>query len=270
MVRMNRTSYPGGKAGSGVYQTLINQIPPHDVYISATAGHDAVLRYKRPASRNIAIDLDPEPLKWWAGYRDDVELHNCDGIEWLRMNFGFYVLDPAAEKSGLRSQVDSFGVGRPSRLPASKYSDASPGGPRASRTFALLDPPYPAWVRTSGKLYKFDQLGRSFHERMLETARRLPCMVMICCYPNEYYDAQLSDWRSHDYFSVCRSGERRAERLYMNYPEPVELHDYRFLGKCKRERERIKRQQATLRKKLANLPPRERAAFLAVARENLG
>ena len=57
------SSYPGGKAGSGVYQTLINQIPPHDVYVSATAGHDAVLRYKRPAARNIAIDLDPEPLK---------------------------------------------------------------------------------------------------------------------------------------------------------------------------------------------------------------
>jgi hypothetical protein len=26
-------SYPGGKGGSGVYQTIINQQPPHEVYI---------------------------------------------------------------------------------------------------------------------------------------------------------------------------------------------------------------------------------------------
>ena len=133
-----KTSYPGGKAGSGVYQTLINQIPPHDTYISATAGHDAVLRYKVPAARNVAID--------------------------------------------------------------------------------------------------------------------------------EYYDTELIDWRSQDYFSVCRSGEKRRERIWMNYPEPIELHDYRFLGKDRRERERIKRQQATLRRKIEKLPPRERAAFIAVAR----
>lgn len=268
---MNGSSYPGGKAGSGVYQTLINQIPPHDVYISATAGHDAVLRYKRPASRNIAIDLDSSPLEWWARYRDDVECHNCDGVEWLRMNFGFYSPDPVAGFGVGRSRAsDPASRDRTSLDPGASAEVASQPGPGASRIFTLLDPPYPAEVRTSGKLYKFDQLERPFHERMLATAKRLPCMVMICCYPNEYYDAELSDWRSHDYFSVCRSGEKRAERLYMNYPEPVELHDFRFLGKCKRERERIKRQQATLRKKLANLPPQERAAFLAVARENQG
>ncbi len=26
-------AYPGGKNGAGVYQTLINLIPPHEVYI---------------------------------------------------------------------------------------------------------------------------------------------------------------------------------------------------------------------------------------------
>ena len=175
-----KTSYPGGKAGSGVYQTLINQIPPHDTYISATAGHDAVLRYKVPAARNVAIDLDPEPLEWWSRDREDVELHNCDGIEWLRMNFGFYRLpDPDANSGGSRTTPST------TTQPGAASADSSEnGGTAAPRVFALLDPPYPAAVRTSGKIYKFDQLGHEFHARMLETVKRLPIMVMVCCYPN--------------------------------------------------------------------------------------
>lgn len=31
-------TYKGGKAGAGVYQQIINQIPPHDVYIEPFLG----------------------------------------------------------------------------------------------------------------------------------------------------------------------------------------------------------------------------------------
>jgi hypothetical protein len=51
-------SYPGGKNGSGVYQTLINLMPPHDVYIEPFLGGAAIMRLKRPARLNIGIDLD--------------------------------------------------------------------------------------------------------------------------------------------------------------------------------------------------------------------
>ena len=40
--------YPGGKAGAGVYQTIINLMPPHDVYIEPFLGGGAVMRLKRP------------------------------------------------------------------------------------------------------------------------------------------------------------------------------------------------------------------------------
>jgi len=53
-------TYPGGKNGSGVYQQIINRIPPHGVYVEPFLGSGAVLRMKRPAALNIAIDLDPE------------------------------------------------------------------------------------------------------------------------------------------------------------------------------------------------------------------
>ena len=48
-------SYPGGKAGSGVYQTIINQMPPHKTYIEAFVCAGGVLRNKRRAEVNIAI-----------------------------------------------------------------------------------------------------------------------------------------------------------------------------------------------------------------------
>jgi DNA adenine methylase len=45
--------YYGGKDGAGVAQRLINQIPPHRVFVSAFLGDCAVLRRIRPAELTI-------------------------------------------------------------------------------------------------------------------------------------------------------------------------------------------------------------------------
>jgi len=62
-------AYPGGKAGAGVSQRIINLMPPHDVYIEPFLGDAAVMRAKRPARLNVGCDLDPESpgLAWLAG-----------------------------------------------------------------------------------------------------------------------------------------------------------------------------------------------------------
>ena len=54
--------YPGGKGGAGVYQTIINQMPPHTVYIEPFLGGGAVMAAKRPAGLNIGVDLDAEAI----------------------------------------------------------------------------------------------------------------------------------------------------------------------------------------------------------------
>ena len=36
-------TYPGGKSGSGVYQQLINLMPPHKIYIEAFLGGGAIM-----------------------------------------------------------------------------------------------------------------------------------------------------------------------------------------------------------------------------------
>jgi hypothetical protein len=55
--------YAGGKNGAGVYQTIINLMPPHDVYIEPFLGGGAIMRQKRPAVRfrwaqNDLVSLD--------------------------------------------------------------------------------------------------------------------------------------------------------------------------------------------------------------------
>ena len=58
-------SYPGGKAGAGVFQQIINQIPPHRVYIEPFLGGGAVLLHKRLAVASIGIDCDTAACAWW-------------------------------------------------------------------------------------------------------------------------------------------------------------------------------------------------------------
>jgi hypothetical protein len=49
----------------------------------------------------------------------------------------------------------------------------------------------------------------------------------------------------------------------MNYPEPVELHDYRYLGENFREREKITRQRKRWRARLLKMSSQQRYALMA-------
>ena len=42
---------------------------------------------------------------------------------------------------------------------------------------------------------------------------------------------------------MTRGGRLATEWVWMNYPEPIALHDYRYLGEDFREREPIKRKK---------------------------
>lgn len=55
--------YPGGKGKT--YHHVINLMPPHRVYIETHLGGGAVMRHKRPATRNIGIDLDEQVISAW-------------------------------------------------------------------------------------------------------------------------------------------------------------------------------------------------------------
>lgn len=66
--------YDGGKGVS--FPHLINLIPPHQKYIETHLGGGAVMRHKRPAAKQIGIDLDPHVIETW---RQNLA-HHCDII----------------------------------------------------------------------------------------------------------------------------------------------------------------------------------------------
>jgi len=47
------------------YKRLINLMPPHEVYIETHLGGGAVIRKKKPAKKNIGIEIDPNTIKMW-------------------------------------------------------------------------------------------------------------------------------------------------------------------------------------------------------------
>jgi DNA adenine methylase len=53
------------------------------------------------------------------------------------------------------------------------------------------------------------------------------------------------------------------EWLWMNYPPPIELHDYRYLGNNFRERERLKRIKSRWVSRLDRMGDLERYALLS-------
>lgn len=237
--------YPGGKAGPGVVQRLINEIPPHDLYVAAFAGHDAIARYKRPAERNVLIDLDLDVLSWWQSqYLADAssdsgrfELHLADALQWLRITFG----------------MTKLGIGKQPRH-------------RDERTFVYLDPPYLMSTRTSGKIYRHEYTEEQ-HARLLIVARGLPCNVMISGYASKLYSKLLHDWRTFTFQASVRSGARRTETCWCNFPPPQQLHDSRYVGADKRKRENVRRRINRLVTNLAALSDHERQSVLdALAR----
>jgi hypothetical protein len=96
------------------------------------------------------------------------------------------------------------------------------------------------------------------------TERGVACL--ISGYRSELYDRTPATWRRIDYQTSTRGGAR-VESLWCNFPEPVELHDYRWAGKNFRERERLKRKKARWLARLRGMGAIEQAAVLAAIDE---
>lgn len=80
---IHRMNYPGGKGIS--FHKIINLMPPHDVYIETHLGGGSIIRKKRAAKRNIAIEINPDVVKKWKDSGDvNFELIQDDALAYLR------------------------------------------------------------------------------------------------------------------------------------------------------------------------------------------
>lgn len=74
------SSYFGGKGQDGVYQKLINQIPPHDIYVEAFFGGGSIMRRKRPALKNIGYELCEDAINRFRGLFGRADIRNECGF----------------------------------------------------------------------------------------------------------------------------------------------------------------------------------------------
>jgi len=228
--------YPGGK--NAAFPTIINQIPPHDVRIEAFAGSGILTRMMRPAHLTVAIDIYTSCTDTLKASVPDAVVISGDAIS---------ELEPVVASCG--------------------YT--------AGNVFVYADPPYlkkdidGTPIRSSQRdMYQHEFATVEEHRKLLTVLKSLGCMVMISGYFSKLYQQELNGWRVVSYNAVTRSGRVAKEYLWMNYPEPVALHDYSYLGNGRTDRQRIKRKVERWRKRLETMPILEKRVLL-LAMENL-
>jgi hypothetical protein len=134
-----------------------------------------------------------------------------------------------------------------------------------ARVVVYLDPPYLPSTRRGGRLYRYE-LSEADHVVLLAIVRALPCPVLLHGYPSALYDAALVGWRRVCYKAMTRQG-LRDEVLWLNFPPPQCLHDYRHAGRGKTGREAIRRRARNLRAGLLRASPLVRGALLQAVAE---
>lgn len=215
-------TYPGGKNNTGVYQAIINQIPPHEVMISGFAGNCGVMANMAPATHRIAVDADKVVTEGWNAIENVVPVCS-DFMKW----WPYY------------------------------YSKMKLEG----KHFVFIDPPYLKGSRSSGsKIYNNEMMDTESHKellKMLRNSRYKDVYIMIVHYPNSLYNSWLSDWRQVDFTGRTRQGTRQ-ERLYMNYELPEVLHDPSYVGNDYREREALAKRAKSFVSKFEAMPVQHR------------
>jgi DNA adenine methylase len=122
------------------------------------------------------------------------------------------------------------------------------------------DPPYLLETRQN-RLYYAEEMSDQEHRQLLEVLRGLKCRVLLSGYPSELYGAALRDWRCLSY--RCRTRQKTVtECLWMNFPEPDALHDWRYAGRNFRERLALRRLATRWLARLQAMPPRKRGYVL--------
>lgn len=157
-------NYPGGKGG--VYQKLINLMPPHDIYIETYLGGGAVMRNKCPAHVNIGIEIDPNVIDMWSDITTpkSMQLICGDSIEFMK-----------------------------------EYQ-------YTGKEFVYCDPPYLRNTRKKHyPLYKYEYTVEQ-HIELLQVIKSLPCMVMISGYKSSLYVDSLKSWNHHSFQAKSQNG----------------------------------------------------------------
>ena len=269
-IKDNRSTYPGGKSGSGVYQNIINLIPPNDVYIETHSGGGSILRKKRPATLNIGIDLDSKVIDSWTR----AGITKINGFS-SRKKFSSTTIKKMVARDEVIGSNTNKNIDMRSLIPSEitcgdgeQYftvinDDATRWLKKYQFTgseFIYVDPPYVMESRKGGKIYDCEMSDED-HIKLLSCLQDIPAKIMISGYWSSLYSKMLPGWNTFSFQASTRQG-MATEWLWFNYPFPDHLHDYSYLGDNFRERERIKLKRDRWISRLQRLPILERNAIV--------
>lgn len=124
-----------------------------------------------------------------------------------------------------------------------------------------LDPPYLLSSRATGKEYYNFEFTRNDHIELLTEMKDCRDHVAISHYKDPLYNKILKGWRCIEWQVMTHAGVKK-EALYMNYDEPLQLHQYDYLGSNRTERQQIKRMKERFVMKLKRMPSVKRYAMI--------
>jgi DNA adenine methylase len=130
------------------------------------------------------------------------------------------------------------------------------------------DPPYLLSTR-QGRFYYEHEMSDDDHSTLLTVLADLKCRVLVSGVPHRLYDERLAGWRCIRYRARTR-GRTYTECLWCNFPEPEELHDWRFAGQNFRQRHWLANMRRRWLGKLSRLSPRRRGFLLNAIKETYG
>lgn len=138
----------------------------------------------------------------------------------------------------------------------------------AADTLIYCDPPYLLSTR-QGRFYYDHELSDGHHVMLLALLRSLKCNVLLSSYPSALYQDNLPGWRCISYKTRTR-GKTLTECLWANFPEPAELHDWRYAGQTFRQRLGFKRLAARWLARLEGMSARKRGYLLDAISQRYG
>lgn len=129
-------------------------------------------------------------------------------------------------------------------------------------TVLYFDPPYLKENRTwQADIYK-EEWDTYDHIDFLKYIKDSSTHVIINHPRSPLYDQALAGWNRIEYEYMTRKG-LRPDCIWYNYLTPVELHDYRHIGKDNIDRQCIRRKRHSLIRKIKELPVLQQNAFFS-------